>query len=1155
MRTVLFNAKFRFSQEVLKQQYLDFIFCQWEKKQCTSVTFVVPTSRLKDYIYESITKRLQLSNTGGLLYGLKIYSFIEFISILYSQIFTNPEKTVISSGIQTSIFEMACEKAQLEYYTNKELLKTGYIKDLSSLIFGVKEDAVTIESFEQDYQQLLSNSGQVSSIGLKRFCDIIELYKQYEELLSTSLLDSTDLIQYCTFCLDQKNTFRALTEQDEQKIEEQQELYWRLLRNFLSQNHSDTPQIFFLEFFHFKKPEQLFIKALSEKDIGIGINFRSSHLNDEVFQLTESQIDYFSQNGFAPIYSNDVSEEEQMFAKYFGAYSSMGITKSSCTENIEIIEIPSQKDEISFVLSEIKKLTIEESIPKDQICIVSRDIESYSELLREESFNAEILLNITDRYSLIQSSVVIALFSILDIVIYGFRKKDIQKALRNPYLSFNIYDKQETFINADNFIHVAEELRFEGGFEHRGLQGWYQKLEAEIEFYTQKVAMMTGSAHTTVFELESNQRKLLIRKKALEDLKYIAIMLPTSDTMMSLKEFSTSIESIIETFQIVNNIKMFSVEIATRQYLNEFERNFFVLEAERDGRALNAIRQILTELVRVFSLFERKSFHKPKKFSELVKRLRYAILTEKYQIREQKGSSILVTSIEQIRGISFSHIFVLGMNQGVFPKNYTTEKVLGLKLDETERMAMSQELYTFWMLIQRVLSKETLKLHLLYSQSLEKEMLLPSMFLGELQTIVECTTKKINTSKDDYNVLSTKEQLLEYIATTPNIDRQLQQYKKSLFFSALDWNVEHFFHNEYTSKPIVEQITSRTIEEIASLRTKAFSSSKLEMYAMCPYKYMVSEIIQIKEVQEIDEFLSSMNKGTIFHATIDAFFSTLLRNEPTIDANGLQYVQLEPHRHNEYSQLLCTLGEKIIDEYSIDHPYFSFSKEYFLGSVMDNQEKMYGLFDIWLEAELSFLQQNSNFYPYFFELEFGALQPKYTQNSFFTSAESLHISDNTTIKGKIDRIEMRITENGDYEAIIADYKLSAGNLTKLKDIEEGKKFQLPLYAKAFEVYFAEKYQRRCEIKGGIYYAFSTKVSKEKQLTLEQIPCFLEENILPLSVKKVIVTSIEELISQTVSYVEMKIDELSNAHFPIQPNKKDCARCSFYKICRYKEVEA
>jgi|GEM_PF-3250131 len=1153
MKTVLFNSKFRDSQEILEQQFLDFIYNQWEKQLLGHLTFVVPTSRLKDYIYDTLAKRIQKSPNGGLLYGLKIFSFSEFVSLLYSQVFNNSEKTVISSGIQTSIFEMACENAHLEYYTNKELLKTGYIKDLSSLIFGVKEDAVTINAFEKDYVKLIDSSIDSSSIGFNRFRDGIELYKQYENLLSTSLLDSTDLVQYCTYCLDQKYEFRAISERDKLIIEEQQELFTLLLRNFLTQNPLETPKIFFYEFFHFKKPEQLFIHALSQKDIGIGISFQSSHLNDEVFQIAESQIDFFSHNGFTPLYKNDVTELEKIVAQNLGAYSSSIIAKTDFTKNIEVIEIPSQREEIAFVLTEIKKLIILEEVPKEQICIVSRDIESYSELLREESFNGEILLNITDRFPLVQSSVVIALFSILDIVNYGFRKKDIQKALRNPYLSFNIVGKEETYINAENFIHVAEELRFEGGFEYRGLQGWYQKLETEIEYYSQKVTLMSGSAHTTVFELESLNRKLQIRKKALDDLKLIALILPASDSMMSLKEFSKTIETIIETFQIVNNIKKFSEEIATRKFLNDFERNFFVLEAERDGRALNTLRQILSELVRVFTLFEKNSFHKSKKFSEFVRRFRFAILTEKYQIREQKGSSILVTSLEQIRGIPFSHIFVLGMNQGVFPQNYTTEKVLGLNLEQSEQRAMSQEMYIFWLLLQRVLTNETQKLSLLYTQSSDKEMLIPSIFLGELQSIVECSIKRIVPTNEIQTILSTKEQFLEYMASMPNPDQQIQQNKQTLFFAELDWNVEQLYQNEYTTLPINELISSTTKEDISSLRTKAFSSSKLEMYAQCPYKYMVSEIIQIKELQEIDEFLSSINKGTIFHSTVDAFFSSLLKSEPSVDVHGLDFVKLDPLRKDEYSLLLNFLGENIINEYSIDHPYFTFSKEYFLGSENENKEKIYGLFDIWLEAELGFLNQGWDFYPYFFELEFGALQPKVSQQQEFISTESLHITDKTTIKGKIDRIEMRVSQSGNYEAIIADYKLSTGNLTKLKDILEGKKFQLPLYAKAFEVYFEKKYQQKCEVKGGFYYAFSSKDKQEKTLSLEKIPCFVEENIIETKLKNVYVASINELIQKTVNEVELKIEELSSGQFPIQPHKKYCSYCSFSKICRHKEV--
>ena len=1154
MKTVLFNQWFEHSQPLSESKYIDFIFLQWQQQQLGNLTFVVPTSRLKDFIYESLAKRINAQPQKGILVGLRIYSFSEFISLLYSNVFTNKNKTVVSSGVQTSLFELACEEADLQYYTNKELLKSGYIEDLSSLIFGVKEDGVTIQMFEEDCQKHFVESGIGSTIGSQRFQDVLALYSKYEELLSTNFFDATDVLNYCSYCLNPQDAFRGITSEDKEKIEEEKELYLALISSLLSTKSSQIPQVIFFDFFHFKKPEQIFLTVFSSLKIGVSICFESSSFNEELFQLSEAQIEYFSRNGFTPftVHANTISPLEQFVAKNLGVYTKRIEPKTERNEAIVITEISNRKEEIAFVLSEIKRLTIEMNVAKDEICIVSRDIQAYSEFLREESFNAEILLNITDRFSLVQSSVVVALFSVLDIIVYGFRKRDIQRALRNPYLSFShLVDTTFTEVNVDNFIHVADEIRFEGGFENRGILGWYQKLEAEIQFYSQKSQSIGSSELSTIFEIESMQRKLQTRKKALEDLKFIANLLPKSDEIVTLKEFTSTLESLIKTFQVVENIKKFSEEIGQRKYLNEFERNFFIIEAERDGRALKSLLKNLKELEQVYNLFY--SYHKrnAKKFSELVKRFRYTLLTEKYQIREQKGNSILVTSLEQIRGIPFKYVFVLGMNQGVFPINYTTEKVLGLHLEQSERAALAQEYYVFWLLIQRVLKEETLKLHLLYSNSSEKEMLLPSMYISDLQSVLKCTQQQLS-SLHTTNRITTKEQLLTIAAKNNVNNSTLNHSINSLFFSELHSNFEKIQESVYTSFELNEDITEETKKEIASLRQKAFSSSKLELYVSCPYKYMVSEIIQIKEKQEVDEFLTALNKGTIFHNTLDVFFKHLLQNEPTFDANNIAFVKMRPENYEAYSQLLHTIGEKVIEEYTLDHPYFSFSKEYFLGSINENEEHIYGLFDQWLQAELEFLREGWDFYPYFFELEFGSLSSSVVDESKQTNSP-LYISDKTTIKGKIDRIEMRLSADGTYEAIIADYKLNSKNLTDLKKILEGKKFQLPLYARAFEIYFEKNYLHLCEVKGGVYYAFGTSKNKDKIQSLQKVYCFVEENLIVNPLKKAIIPSVKELLDTVVSTVELTVSSIAESHFEVRPDALQCARCSFSKICRFKEA--
>lgn len=1149
MKHILFNQWFEYSEEVLTQEIVNFICSKIESNSLGNLTIIVPTSRLKDYITETISKRAK-STTSSLLLGLRMYSFSEFVTLLYQNVFFDSKRTILSSGIQTSLFEKACEIADLQYYTNKELLKTGYIEDLSKLIFGLKEDGITIDVLEKDCHSQFIEGQSTSAIGKYRFQDIIQIYSQYEQLLAETFLDSVDVLNYCTFSIDQSKDFRSVSNETRENILENKELNLDIISVILTTTLESIPQLFFYGFYHFKIPERQFITALSSQKIGISIWFDTFPVNDEIFLLPESQIDYFTKNGFTVLQNDSCLELDSFIARNLGSFNRKILPKATLKNELQLVQANDRKEEVEYVLHQIKKLTLEQNVPKEDICIVSKDIEAYSELLREESFNSEILLNISDRFSVVSSSVVVALFSLLDIIIHGYRKRDIHRAFGNPYLTFAEKNQSESTINGDNFFHIAEEIRFDGGFENRGLKGWFQKLESEIQYYQKRLEDSLLIDQTSTFELETLQRKLKGRKKAFDDLHFLASLLPKSDILMTTKEFTKSIISLIEMFQIVENIKIFYSEIDNRKYLNEFERNLFVLEAEKDARSLQAVLSILAENELVYKYLYTQKSEENKKFSEHVKRFRYSLLSEKYQIREQRKSNILVTSIEQIRCIPYKYVFVLGMNQGVFPMHYQSEKVLGLQLEQTEHLFLVQELYLFWMMLNRVLSKETIQLSLIYATSSIDEMLLPSSFISDLKAVLDCTEITVDNTKQN---IFTKEQLLGVSGKNTVLPVNLQSTFESLFFSDIRSNFENENENEQYELSLFEkQLTDETKAEISSIRTKAFSSSKLELYTVCPYKYMVNDIMQIKEKQEVDEFLSSLNKGTIFHTIVDQFFKSLILNSPSVDKNGLSYVQLQLHKNEQYRELLLSIGEKVIDDYAIEHPYFSFSKEYFLGSVNENNEKLMGLLEIWLQSELERVEEGWNFYPYFFELEFGPLQKQRNGEDLVANTSIVNISDQTSIKGKIDRIEMKLLEDGSYQGIIADYKLSSSTLTKLKDIQDGKKFQLPLYARAFEIYFKNTYNLICTVKGGVYYAFSAPKSSNSQHSLVREFCFIESGIIDIDKPKNVIDSVENLLDFVVENVEITVNAIAESHFEITPSKQSCKYCSYSRICRYKD---
>ncbi|HPA09132.1 MAG TPA: PD-(D/E)XK nuclease family protein, partial [Methanoregulaceae archaeon] len=174
--------------------------------------------------------------------------------------------------------------------------------------------------------------------------------------------------------------------------------------------------------------------------------------------------------------------------------------------------------------------------------------------------------------------------------------------------------------------------------------------------------------------------------------------------------------------------------------------------------------------------------------------------------------------------------------------------------------------------------------------------------------------------------------------------------------------------------------------------------------------------------------------------------------------------------------------------------------------------------------------------PCHFEFSFG-MNPSGTDDpASVEEAVALTSSDGgeqLRIRGRIDRID--ISPEGFF--LIYDYKTGRGH-PKIKDIEEGKALQLPLYLLAFEALSEQR-----GVAAG-YYHIRKDVRRDLLLCDEQARCLITS-------RTKMTPDVAALITRSCDFAIGYIRRIREGAFPL-PADEHCPNsyCEFRRICRF-----
>lgn len=392
--------------------------------------------------------------------------------------------------------------------------------------------------------------------------------------------------------------------------------------------------------------------------------------------------------------------------------------------------------------------------------------------------------------------------------------------------------------------------------------------------------------------------------------------------------------------------------------------------------------------------------------------------------------SVIIGDVERSRSHKVKVLYIIGLNDGVFPSVHTEEGFLNdkdreiLKEDGIElAKGTLEQIYDDNFNIYKAFSTAEEKLYLSYASSdLEGKSLRASVLLSRIRKIFPKLKEESEQTEDpllleeigfrsllnNLAILPEKEiepiwyDLYQYYFNKPSYQAKLSKSLQGLWYSNMP----------ETLKPdLAQKLYGMTLHTTVS---------RLEQYESCPFSFYLKYGLKLQEEKKFQ--IQSLDTGSFMHDVVDSFF-TRVREE-----------------QEEVKTLKQDRIKEIVDE--IIQEKLNLAQNYILTSTPKFVALTNQLKKVILKSILYLVEglKQTDFVVVGNEVEFKK------GKEYEPITLSLENGQKVEITGKIDRIDMAKTEKGNYLRII-DYKSSVKNV-ELNEVMAGIQLQLLTYLDA-----------------------------------------------------------------------------------------------------------
>lgn len=660
------------------------------------------------------------------------------------------------------------------------------------------------------------------------------------------------------------------------------------------------------------------------------------------------------------------------------------------SDGIRLANAKNPYDEIDYAASSIKKLVREEGYFYKDIAVISRSLDDYSSLIDGAFRRYEIPFFMDRRKSVLHSSLVIYVLSLFDCVMTkSYKTENILRYIKSPLSSI------EDFKAA-----AIEEYCYKWNVEG---DMWLCDF---IPFDKKK-----GGNPKEFLELINSIRKSII--EPLEEFKNKTKNTSAGEICLALNELMARIELSEKTFSLISK----SIE----------SDDAAIIEIARDFKQLWSLF-----LGVINSIYKNMGDEKIslRRFYNLLK-----LMLSEMTISSppQKLDAVTVAKAEHSRLGGMKAVFVIGLNDGLFPKNIQNsgllterEKLklndLGININRNIQTSLDNERLISYI----ALTSANEKLIASYPESsVKNEALRPSSLAADIEKVFGRDVK-VNVSElsQDYFCENENSAYYNYTLNYHNDSAEQESIKEALCSREEYKSRLKFLENISDDAKSSEYKLSKDIaKSIFFPHDINMSATRADDFYKCPFNYFCKNGLKVYPLEKVD--ISPMTKGSLIHFILQNILS-----KADEDGNRSFNDDFESFSDEEIKKLI----EKYCREYVNSEWGGAYGKTSRFEYNLKNLEKTAFYVVKNLLEELS----NCFFKPVAFEYD---LSDENGESILKIKADD---DINICMRGSIDRVDLYKDENGNRFVRIVDYK-TGGKDFDLASLYHGLNMQMLIY--------------------------------------------------------------------------------------------------------------
>ena len=667
-------------------------------------------------------------------------------------------------------------------------------------------------------------------------------------------------------------------------------------------------------------------------------------------------------------------------------------------------------DEISVVAKEILLLTGENDMALDQIGVVARSLDAYGATIKEVFAEHQIPITGSIEEPVVQFPLAKAAILLMNLPAQDYLRSHVIDLLSSPYFRLNGSAKEASELRTDLWDLATRELAI-----CKGMKEWHR-----IDRYTvegMKLSRVSDDDERRFVEIPAAQLRALatILKGLQNNLSSLPERASWTDYAHSWKKLFTKYLGIEP--EPAGDFNAADISIHKR-----------IIEILDQIAGLDAVQDdvLLADFIETFQHWLERS----------------TIVETDKNVR-----GVAVSSATAARGVKFRALFIVGLNEGVFPRTIredaflrdrdreVLERDLGYKAGQ-KLAAFDEEKLVFTLLV----NSASERLYCSFQRSDESgRVLAPSWYLDELkralagtkqkqiseETIPRSTLDKLGCHPFD------REELLLPAELAMGLNLAGKESKSLIEAAGLSANL--YTQGLKTIEGIdlsterldrFDGMIQAPAEHWRRLWEQGLSPTALEVYASCPFQYFARQVLGLERLEIPEEVMEPavVEYGKLGHEILKTTYQQLINGNYFIgDASSI-----------DEDEILAAAAEKVFSEYQSHHP---------IGYPLAWMSLCEGLTELTraiLHADIKDLRQ-SGYVPVGLEIAIADQLP----------ADWPEVVRGLAIRGRVDRIDLDRTGN---RLRIVDYKFkrSRSASSAEKDLYtaalRGEKLQPPLYS-------------------------------------------------------------------------------------------------------------